>query len=714
MKEFTIKKQPLNNPKVDYEKELNEQQLEAVTQGDGPCLVLAGAGSGKTRTITYRVAYLIEHGVDPANILLLTFTNKAAREMLERVEQLLGASIPRSFSEVGWGGTFHSIANRVLRKYAKKLGFDNNFTILDQTDSKDLIKVCLKESGIDTKARRFPSPAVIQNLISYSRNAAVSIEDAIDIKHPNFLDVSNKIEDIALMYSDRKRGANAMDFDDLLILLLELMQNDPGVRDRLSTQFHYILVDEYQDTNVIQASIINELAAVHKNVFVVGDDAQSIYSFRAAEIKNILDFPKIFPETNTYRLTRNYRSTPEILDVANEVISKNRHQFRKELEAIVDRFEKPSLVPTSSANQEAAYIAEQILELRDEGLSMRNIAVLFRAAFHSRALEMELMKRDVPYEYRGGMKFFERAHVKDVITYMKLLDNVKDEMAWYRALGQQVGIGAVTAGKIIEQIGNDTRQGVKSKDALAGVIPMDLTLPSRAQIGWKAFCSIAKKLLNAGDRPSEMIRALAASDYKNYLEAEYQDWMDRLEDIEQFAVFAEEYDDLTKFLGEVTLHDDYGAVREEAGQHDDEKLILSTVHQAKGLEWDAVFVMNLTQGGFPNQRALNEDGGVEEERRLFYVASTRARKYLFLSYPATSGYDTLVINQPSMFLGEIPKNLIEEVKVREEYRSPQAAGRRSFGDSEYSEPTIVLDDDGERKKKDAPKSFLRDIDELLF
>ena len=713
MKEFTIKRQLNSKPKVDYQNELNEQQLEAVTEGEGPCLVLAGAGSGKTRTITYRVAYLIEHGVDPANILLLTFTNKAAREMLERVEGLLGGSIPRSFSEVGWGGTFHSIANRILRKYAKKLGYESNFTILDQTDSKDLIKVCLKESGVDTKARRFPSPAVIQNLISYSRNAAVSIEDAIDLKHPNFLDLSHTIEDIALTYAERKRAANSMDFDDLLLLLLELLQNDPGVRDRLSSQFHYILVDEYQDTNIIQASIVQELASVHNNIFVVGDDAQSIYSFRAAEIKNILDFPKVFTETKTYRLTRNYRSTPEILDVANQVISKNRHQFRKELDAVVDGFEKPSLVPTSSANQEASYIAEQILELRDEGLQMRNMAVLFRAAFHSRALEMELMKRDVPYEYRGGMKFFERAHIKDVISYLKLVDNPRDEMAWYRVLGQQVGIGAVTAGKII----GDTRDAGDLGDIWD--LGVENKLSSRAQIGWKAFCSIAKKLI-AHDSPSEMIRALAASDYKNYLEAEYQDWMDRLEDIEQFAIFAEEYDDLTKFLGEVTLHDDYGAAREEKGHYDDERLILSTVHQAKGLEWDAVFVINLTQGGFPNQRALIEDGGLEEERRLFYVASTRARKYLFLSYPATSGYDTLVINQPSIFLGEIPDKLIEKVRVKEEFGGSQIADRRSFdkrsstSDQLNDEPTIVLDDVGERVSKPMPKSFLRDIDDLLF
>ncbi len=735
-KEFVIKKSLSVSSKVDYEGELNEAQLAAVKGGTGPCLVLAGAGSGKTRTITYRVAYLIESGVPAENILLLTFTNKAASEMLSRVESLLG-----SYPSDLWGGTFHSVANRILRKYARLLGYESNFTILDQEDSKDLIKVCIKELKIDTKARRFPSPAVLQNLISYSRNASVSLEDAIERKHPNFLELADTIKQIAKMYGERKKAANAMDFDDLLLLLLELLREHAEVRDRLSSQFHYILVDEYQDTNVIQASIVKELARVHGNIFVVGDDAQSIYSFRAAEIKNILNFPKIFPGTKTFRLTINYRSTPQVLNVANAVIRQNAEQFKKELKAVVDEADKPNLVPVSNAKQEADYIAEQILTLRDEGVPMRDMAVLFRATFHSQALEMELMRRDIPYEYRGGLKFFERAHIKDVVAHLKVYSNVKDETAWMRVLGHQPGIGIVTAGKIIENVAEgfpanpdqappgglpQNRDGTQKGSAtLKNIIEMDLSsaLPTRARAGWRGYCSIARKLIATNDAPADLIRAIAASDYLLYLESEYPDYRDRLEDIEQMALFAEGYTDLAKFLQEVTLKEDYGAVREKKaptddplslkpqGASDEGKLILSTVHQAKGLEWSAVFVMNLTQGGFPNQRALNEDGGLEEERRLFYVASTRARKHLFMTYPLTSGFDTLVLNQPSMFLGEIPEDLIEEVKVREEFGTPHAARRASFGD-DYDEPMIVLDDDGERMNKPAPASFLREVDEL--
>ncbi|MBU0531501.1 ATP-dependent helicase [Patescibacteria group bacterium] len=686
---------------VNYDEDLNEAQLEVVKGGEGPCLVLAGAGSGKTRTITYRVAYLIEAGVPAENILLLTFTNKAANEMLSRVESLLG-----SYPVDLWGGTFHSVANRILRKYAPKLGYESNFTILDQEDSKSLIKVCIKDLKIDTKARRFPSPAVIQNLISYARNASINLKQAIERKHPNFLELADTIGQIAQMYRERKKAANAMDFDDMLLLLLELLKEHPDVRDRLAQQFRYILVDEFQDTNIIQAEIVKELARVHGNILVVGDDAQSIYSFRAAEIKNILNFPKTFPGTQTFRLTTNYRSTPQVLDVANAVIRQNAEQFKKELEAVVEAGEKPSLVPTSNAKQEADYIAEQILTLRDEGVPMNDMAVLFRATFHSQALEMELMKRDIPYEYRGGLKFFERAHIKDVVAHLKTYSNPKDETAWMRVLGHQPGIGIVAAGKIIGALRDSTSYDSAIKT------DMEAVLPARAKTGWHGHCRIAQKLLNVNDTPGDLIRAIAASDYFLYLESEYPDYRDRLEDIEQMAIFAEGYTDLTKFLQEITLKEDYGAVREKA-TYDDERLILSTVHQAKGLEWNSVFVMNLTQGGFPNQRALNEDGGLEEERRLFYVASTRARKNLFMTYPLTSGFDTLVLNQPSMFLGEIPEGMYEEVKVREEFRRSHVAGRTSFERSDdWDEPTIVFDNDGERVNKPMPTSFLRDVDEL--
>jgi len=700
-KEFIITNTAPASPQVNYEEDLNEAQLEVVKGGDGPCLVLAGAGSGKTRTITYRVAYLIESGVPAENILLLTFTNKAANEMLSRVEQLLG-SYPADL----WGGTFHSVANRILRKFAPKLGYESNFTILDQEDSKSLIKVCIKELKIDTKARRFPSPAVIQNLISYSRNASMKLEDVVARKYPNFVEVSDAIVLVANMYRDRKKDANAMDFDDMLLMLLELLKNHPDVCDKLSNQFRYILVDEFQDTNIIQAEIVKQLAHVHENIVVVGDDAQSIYSFRAAEIKNILSFPTTYPNTKKFHLTINYRSTPQVLDVANAVIKQNSNQFKKELEAVVQGAELPNLVPTSNAKQEESYLAEPTLDLRNEGVPMNDMVVLFRATFHSQALEMELMKKDIPYEYRGGLKFFERAHIKDIIAHLKTYSNPKDETAWLRVLGHQPGVGLVTAGKII----NILKDSASYESAIR--TDMESVLPARAKAGWQGHCKIANKLISVNDAPGDLIRAIAASDYFMYLEAEYPDYRDRLEDIEQMAIFSESYSDLTKFLQEITLKEDYGAVREKKAPVDDERLVLSTVHQAKGLEWKAVFVMNMSQGGFPNQRALNEDGGLEEERRLFYVASTRARKHLYMTYPLTSGFDTLILNSPSMFLSEIPDNMYETVKVREEFRDSYVSRRKSAQDNGYEEPTIVFDGDGERVKKTMPTSFLRDVDEL--
>jgi DNA helicase II / ATP-dependent DNA helicase PcrA len=694
MKEFVLgNAMSPKNCKIDYAKELNKAQLDVVLNGDGPCLVLAGAGSGKTRTITYRVAYLVENGVSPENILLVTFTNKAAKEMIQRVEQLLG-SYPTGL----WSGTFHSIANRILRKYAPHVSYTNNFTILDQDDAKSLIKVAVKELSIDTTGRRFPSANNLLSMISYSRNAGKSLKDVVENRYQNFFDLIPMIERVGEVYESRKRQADAMDFDDLIILLRNILHESPEVRERLAQQFQYVLVDEYQDTNVVQSAIVQSLASVHENLLVVGDDAQSIYSFRAAEIRNILSFPKVYPNATTFNLTANYRSSPQILEVANRSIEQNTNQFKKALEAMADPREKPSLVPASNAQEEAQYIAEQVLVLRDEGIELQQMAVLFRAAFHSQALEFELMRRDIPYEYRGGMKFFERAHVKDVVSYLKLAANVKDQAAWLRVLGIQQGIGLVTAMKIIEKL--------KGCESLEEITAAEIKLGKRASYGWSQALETFSKMVKAGVRPAELIRAVVNSSYKTYLEAEYPDFMDRLDDLEQFAVFADTYEDLHTFLDEVSLTENYGGVREEASRHD-ERMVLSTIHQAKGLEWDAVFIMHLTDNKFPNPRALTEDGGLEEERRLFYVATTRARKHLFYTYPIISGYDAIGINQPSTFLEEIPRVLLEEVKLR---KSPMQINRGGWNNSD---PLIVLDDYGEEQpSKPMPSSFLREISDL--
>ncbi len=719
--------QPSSEPhhrRIDYGKELNQEQLDVVLGGDGPCLVLAGAGSGKTRTLTYRVAYLLEHGLDPSSILLLTFTNKAAREMRSRVESLLGTD-----ARGIWGGTFHSIANRILRAFAEVIGYTSGFSILDQEDARDLIKAILKDLKIDPKARRFPSPAVVQDVISYARNVQQPIETVIGWKHPNFVPFIPEIEDVARQYQTRKKSANAMDFDDLLSYTAALLE-DPIHGQHIAGPFKYVLVDEFQDTNAIQARIVAGFANVHKNILVVGDDAQSIYAFRGADVKNILSFPSQWENTKIFKLLTNYRSTPQILEVANASLEHNKEQFQKDLIAVHKNGDKPKLVPCASAAQEAQYVAEQILALRHEGTALRNIAVLFRSSAHSQALEFELMRRDIPYEYRGGQKFFERAHIKDVICFLRVAHNTQDEVAWMRVLGLQTGIGDASASAIA------TQAKVATDFARILLPETALLVPKRAQEGWREFQTIARDMVGTGKAPAPMIRAVTSSTYRDYLEREYPNWRERLEDLEQLALFAENYQEVGPFLNDIALYDDVVAGRETPGSpsNDEERMILSTIHQAKGLEWDTVFILHLAEGSFPSRRALAEDG-MEEERRLFYVAVTRARKHLFLTYPMTTGYDTLMFNQPSTFVEEVPPRLFDRVELRESGSYHTATVRRGGG--EWSdeggnepwsdEPTIQLDGSGEYKTfatktvwkssssaapKQSPGSFLRNVDEL--
>lgn len=698
--------------KIDYANALNQEQLAVVLEGDGPCLVLAGAGSGKTRTLTYRVAYLIEKGVDPSSILLLTFTNKAAKEMSGRVETVLGPT-----ARGIWGGTFHSIGARILRSYAEDLGYRSNFSILDQEDSRNLIKAVMKDLSIDPKARRFPTASVVGDVLSYARNTQVNIEDVLEIKYPNFQGFITDIEEIAKQYHQRKKQANAMDFDDLLTNLAMLLDGPDG--KRISERFRYVLVDEYQDTNAVQARIVAGFSKIHNNIIAVGDDAQSIYAFRGADVKNILSFPEQFTGAKIFKLLTNYRSTPQILDLANESLSHNRHQFKKELIGLREKGDKPRLIACSSASQEARYIAEQVLALRDGGVALANMAVLFRSSAHSQTLEFELIKRDIPYEYRGGQKFFERAHIKDVVSFLRVYENPKDEIAWLRTLGLQTGIGATTAGDIASQM-----HAIESVDMIVDG-SSGLRVPARGQTGWSDLMKIFQKFIEKGRFPAQLIRVVNTSAYQDYLEREYPNWRERIEDLEQLALFAEGYDDLAAFLGDISLYDSVAAGRQEAGRVDEEKMILSTIHQAKGLEWDTVFIIHLADQSFPNRRALAEEDGMEEERRLFYVAVTRARRQLFLSYPLTLGQESLILNQPSTFIEEVDPHLFERVELREAgsgstmWKSSKKAGAWSWDESEgyeepavQIEPTTVWKKDDKPKKKLKPGSFLREIEDL--
>lgn len=671
--------------RVDYRAELNDEQYKVVTEGEGACLVLAGAGSGKTRTIVYRVAYLLERGVKADEILLVTFTNKAAKQMLFRIEELLGA-YPKGL----WGGTFHHVANLFLHRYANLIGYTPNFSILDEEDSRSLIGLCLRDQGIDTKARRFPAPGVLSTMFSLAVNTQAPIGELLELRWSNFLPLQNQIENVFTSYKERKKRNNQMDFDDLLIQFRRLLIEHPAVAQRLSQQFRYVLVDEFQDTNPIQADIVTRLSASHKNLLVVGDDAQSIYAFRGADIRHILDFPKTHNGTRMFRLETNYRSTQPILDVANAVIAQNKDQFAKHLMHVREGSDKPLMVPTQSEEQEADYVTQRILELREEGVPLREIAVLFRASFHSQALEFELTRRDIPYEYRGGIRFFERAHIKDVLAFLRIVNNAEDEIAWHRTLTLQVGIGPETANKIIAQIragGVEPATVIRTLEALS--------LGSRASDGVKAYRSILRDLLSHADEGAEaLVRVVKDSDYQRYLETQYPNASERVDDIEQLALFASRYRSLDSFLKEVTLQEAFGVAGAAAAERDTEQIILSTIHQAKGLEWEAVFVIHLTANAFPNPRAMTEEGGMAEERRLFYVATTRAKKWLTLTYPIGANMRTMSmhINEPSPFLTEVSPKLFERVDiVEEELVVPE------FDDADA---IIELDDDG------APKGIL--------
>ncbi len=712
---------------INYEQELNEEQLAVVKNGDGPCLVLAGAGSGKTRTITYRVAYLIEHGVDPSHILLVTFTNKAAKEMIARVKALTAGEVV-----LPWSGTFHHIGYRILRRYAPLIGYKNNFTILDSEDSLDLLKLCLKQEGIDRKERRFPSPKVLQSIISFARNAEKTIEDVLDLKHPQWMELSEKIGRIMADYRERKQQANAMDFDDLLVRTYELLLKHESVRRRYSQEFQYVLVDEYQDTNTIQASLVRMFASHHRNLLVVGDDAQSIYSFRAADIQNILAFEQQFAQAKVFRLETNYRSTPNILDVANEVIANNVKQYKKELKSVREMFTKPEVHAFADQTEEAEFIAGRILELRDEGVALNHIAVLFRAAFHSQALEMELAKRDIPYDYRGGVRFFERAHVKDVLAYLRVFHNRDDVVAWSRVLNMQVGIGPSAAERIIAAVKDIPTEelpvtGVESgeEETSASIVsaPVDVShigalLPARGQVGWNDFLQIWERMLRCGREATsaDLIQAVLDSKYRDYLENEYPDYRERLQDLEQLALFAERDSNVHSFLANASLQESYVAGQVRGASDDEEKIVLSTIHQAKGLEWEVVFIVNVSAGQFPSERSMKEDAGIEEERRLFYVAVTRAKKQLYMTYPLMGGFESF-LQGPSMFLDEIDRNLLDTHSL---------SGGTSFTDpsDDVDDISYVSEDgegtsgqpfgSGEFRAKQRPKSFLKEIEDLGF
>lgn len=621
--------------KINYQQELNDEQYRVVTQGDGPCLVLAGAGSGKTRTLVYRVAYLIEQGIPPDSILLVTFTNKAARQMLERIEQLLG-SAPAGL----WGGTFHHIGHRLLRRYGRTIGLEPGFTILDSDDAVSLIKLCARELPTPTREKA-PKPGLIQSIISLAANLDQPIGSIIDERY-NYLDptIQSYIILVAERYQAKKLAAGAVDFDDLLVKWRDLVATSPHLRQKLTEQFQYILVDEYQDTNPIQSHIIRLMARDERpNVLVVGDDAQSIYSFRGATVDNILQFPRQYPESTVFKLQHNYRSTPEILALANASIRHNTRQYEKELLTTKGSALKPIVHACADARDQAAYVCDEIERC---GRPQTDIAILFRSHFHSLELELELNSRGIPYVMRGGIRFFEQAHIKDVLAHIRLIDNHRDELAWLRVLALEPGIGEGTAREAIAVL--------RAQDSLPDVIALPSeTVPQRLRPRWREVAARLRAVATAAN-VSGMIMAVVDHGYKQLIMTEYDNYRDRLEDLDQLALFAARGMTLSEFLAEAALGEQYGKDRiAERPQQD--AVILSTIHQAKGLEWPVVFVIGLNDGQFPHSKVFDYPHEMEEERRLFYVAVTRAQEQLYLLYMEATRGDWAA--RPSQFIAEL-------------------------------------------------------------
>ena len=644
---------------IDYEAELNDAQRAAVTALPGPALVIAGAGSGKTRTLTYRVAYLLEQGVPADRILLLTFTNKAAKEMMGRVTDLIG----QDMSEL-WGGTFHSIGHRVLRRHAETLGFNQSFTIQDREDAKGLVNACIAEAEIDVKATRFPKPDVVGDIGSLALNKQQTVREVIEERYPWFEPLAAQIEDVLTRYTARKKAQGLMDFDDLLVLWLKLLREHEDVRELYQKRFQFVLVDEYQDTNQLQAELIDLLAERYKNVMVVGDDSQSIYSWRGANYENIIEFPQRYPKAQVYKIETNYRSTPEILQLANAAIAANTRQFAKELEASRGPGEKPVLAVCSAADEQAAFVAQRALELREEGIELNDMAVLYRSHFHALEMQLELTRRNIPFSITSGIRFFEQAHIKDVTSYLKWLANPRDEQAFKRLVLMLPGVGGKTAMKLWDQF----LTAHTAATPMAETLQRCAAVPKKAKVPWAQFSATVSQLESepvAGDA-GKMIELIVEAGYDAYVEANYDKAPQRLDDIEQLGVFARQYETLETFLAELALLTNVEAEQDRA-EEDDEKIRLSTIHQAKGLEFKVVFVVMLCDGMFPSNRSLDSLDGEEEERRLFYVAITRAQDELYLSYPmirtvAGGGSDDM-IQQPSRFLNELPGDLVDEWKL---------------------------------------------------
>jgi DNA helicase-2/ATP-dependent DNA helicase PcrA len=635
--------------RIRYESALNPAQLDAVVHTEGPLLVIAGAGSGKTRALTYRAAYLVEKGVSPAAILLLTFTRKASQEMLRRASQLLDERCERIA-----GGTFHSFANAMLRRNGSNMGLDPTFGILDRTDSENLIGLLRKELQPATQQRSFPRKKTLADIFSRAVNKARSLEEIIADDYPHFESHLEIIGRLHQIFEIRKQEHHFLDYDDLLIYLRRLLADYPAVRDRISAAYRYIMVDEYQDTNTLQAEILYLLTHVNRNIMVVGDDAQSIYAFRGANFRNIIDFPKMFPETRIVYLEENYRSIQPILTLTNAIIERAKEKFAKNLFTQRKGGSTPKIVNADDEHCQSRFVVDQIKNLQQQGVALNEIAVLFRASFHSFDLEIELSREGIEFVKMGGFKFIESAHIKDVLAHLRVIANAYDRISWYRILLLIEKVGPKTAQRIYEAAMNE-------KSGYTGLLS--------AKIGRIKGLERLKQLISTLDTHPMSIAEMGETIIDYYLpilKNRYDDHPRRARDLEHLVDIMMRYKNLDQFLTDMALEPPNTSFENSLYPNTDasnsDRVILSTIHSAKGLEWHSVFVIWTLDGRFPSVHALHKEQELEEELRLMYVAATRAKENLFFTYPSNV-YDRstgLVLSRPSRYLDNMPDEILEK------------------------------------------------------
>ncbi|WP_422929826.1 ATP-dependent helicase [Singulisphaera sp. PoT] len=663
MRRIPLKKSVHEQLSQQFGRDLNASQLAAASAPDGYNLILAGPGSGKTRVITYRVAYLIAKGVAPESILLVTFTRRAAREMIGRLEELIGSQ-----ASLVWAGTFHHIGNRILRRNAQTLGYGPNFTILDSEDQLDLVRLAMEEAGMFGTGKMSPKPATVQHLISFAFNVSRPIDEVVADRHPDLVAWTDELGRVAEAYARKKREANSMDYDDLLGQWARLVNDFPDQREAQGRLFRHILIDEMQDTNLVQVNLVESIAnAGPGNLTAVGDDAQSIYRFRGANYDNILKFPERHPHTKIFKLETNYRSTPEIVAFTNASIAHNHGGFAKELTSARASGYRPVVVPAADAYEESEFICQQILEFHEQGIPLSRMAVLYRNHHDSILLQADLVARGIPYSVRSGQRFFEQAHIKDVLAYLRIIVNPRDEPAWRRLLLLLPGIGPAKGAAVWQHLASTS----SPLDAIMTAETMKL-IPAKSKGFFAGFVADVHKIRDAEPQtqPASAISAIVHGGYPATLRMKYDRPENRLADIDQLAVLAAKYESLERLIADLLLAGDvYGLDTVEDGGASPDLLVLSTIHQAKGLEWSRVFVPRLIEDGFPNRRSLDEVGGEDEERRIFYVAITRAMDELFLTYPllvSRGGRGPSVLTTPSRFLTEVDSSLYEPAVLEAE------------------------------------------------